>query len=449
MADIKYDGPSEFVHLHLHTIYSKLDGVQTPEQVFSAAKDREWPAVAVTEHGNLASIPDNFFASRDTGVKYIVGCEIYFNDYEPKRQELAERGVKIRALKQTHPDAYARLVRNRHLTVLAKNATGVENLIKLTTQAYDTGFYYLPRVWFDKLLEYKEGLIVLSGCLNGPVAHELRCKNVRNDNGRGALDYIDKFREAFEDDYYIELQMPCIDELEDYKLFWCLNKIANEYGIQKVLTNDAHYLDRKDFQVQKLMMAIDQGTTIDDPELFHVNSDEQYFKSRAELYTTFKTNRYCEYVSDAEFEDMCNGTLMVAEKCDPFNPDTSSKVPSLGNAEQELREIVYAELKRRGLDEVDRKFIIDNREVTYKDQVEIELERFIEKDFASYFIITRDIIKFSNDNGWPIGPRGSVGGSLVCHLLGIHSLDPMKWQLSFDRFLSPARGGKILNIKAE
>ena len=138
---IKYTGPTDFVHLHCHTVYSTLDGVQSPEQLFAMCADRGWPAVAITEHGSMASVPDNYFASKASGVQYIPSCEIYYNDYEPIRRDMVARGEKLSGLKQSNPDLHTRIVRNRHLTVLAKNMTGFHNLVKMTTEAYEFGFY--------------------------------------------------------------------------------------------------------------------------------------------------------------------------------------------------------------------------------------------------------------------------------------------------------------------
>lgn len=450
---VPYDGPSGLVLLHNHTVFSTLDGVATPEQYFSLCKEREWPAIAITEHGTMSSVPDNYFASKANGVKAIIGCEIYFNDYEPLRVQL---GTQAKVKEQPEP-LQERIRRNRHLTVLAKNATGVSNLIKLTTQAYETGFYYKPRIWYDKLLEYKEGLIILSGCLNGPVSHEIHKKRIKNDDGigPGALDYVKKFKDDFGDDYYIELQMPCLPPEDgnttswDLPVFWTLNAIAKKFGIKTILANDSHYITRRDYAIQTVMMAIDQGVTVNSPDLFHVNSDEQYFKTRHELWHTFKTKGYCKNVSDADFHAMCDNTIYLAEGCDPYKPDTSPKVPNLPDAANELKRKVVKALIEKGLHKDKTVFIIDNKKVTYVDQVKIELDRFIEKGFASYFLVTEDLIKFSIDQSWPVGPRGSVGGSLVCYLLGITSQDPCIWGLSFSRFLSPSRGGYMLNIKAE
>lgn len=449
MSAVAYDGPSEIVHLHAHTVYSSLDGVATSEQYFAACKERGYRAMAITEHGQMASVPDNYFAAKENGIKYIPGCEIYYNDYELDRQQMVARSEPVSSLKETNDDLYTRIRRNRHLTVLAMNDIGFTNLVKLTTQAYDTGFYYRPRIWFEKLAEFHEGLIILSGCLNGPVSYEIRQRNLRAENKRGALDYVDRFVEVFGDRYIIELQMPCLAEIRDHEVFSTLVAIARKKRLKMALANDSHYLERKDFEVQKVMMAIDQGLPVDSPDLFHVNSSEQYFKTRAELWETFKTNKYSEHVTDKEFHEMCDGTLAVADMCSNYKPDRSSKVPDLSDATQILIKNVYDELKRRGLYDCPRKFIIDNNEVTYLAQAKIELKRFTEKKFESYFLITQDLIKYSLDNGWPVGPRGSVGGSLVCYLLGITSIDPLIWGLSFDRFLSPSRGGFMLNIKAK
>jgi len=460
----EYSGPTEFVHLHNHTVFSALDGVATPEQYAQQCSERGYPAMSATEHGHMASVPDMYLAFKKVGVKYIPGCEIYFNDYEPLRRKMVAQGTKIRSQdwRAQNPELAARLFRNRHLTVLCKNKTGFHNLIKLTTQAYETGLFgmgrmQMNRIWFDKLCEYKEGLIVLSGCLNGPVAHELRYKQLTDkegnvlsertlsDRAKDASKWVKKFKKAFGEDYYIELQMPGIPD--DDIVFRSLIGMADHYKIPTVLANDCHYLRRKDFMLQKIMMAVAQDTTIDSPDLFHVNSDEQFMKTRAELWSQFKNNGYSKGMDDGVFETMCDNTLMVADRCTAFDVDTSPKIPEIKDEDNELRKLVALSLKKRGLDKRDDKFIIDGREVTYLQQAKIELNRFIEKGFASYFLITRDLVSFGKKRGWPFSPRGSAGGSLVCFLLDIHVLDPMVWGLSFDRFLSPSRGGYMLNVK--
>lgn len=475
-----YRGPSEFVHHHLHSVFSALDGVGTPEQYAEQCFKRKSPAMSATEHGHMGSVPDMYLAFKKYNIKYIPGCEIYFNDYEPKRQELertldanGKDFIKVRSpiWRANNQELAARITRNRHLTILCKNETGYHNLLKLTTQAYQTGLFGVGttqynRIWFDKLCEFKEGLIILSGCLNGPVSHELRFRKLKDKEGKtvyerskkeafdAAVKYVKKFKKVFGDDYYMELQMPGIESVDrwgepvvsDASVFKWQISIADKYNIPVVLTNDCHYLDRNDFELQKLMMAVAQDTTMNSPDLFHVNSSEQFMKSRAELWSFFKNNKYSEGIDDGIFETMCDNTLIIADKCKPFKVDTSPKIPEIKDADNQIRQIVAKSLKQKGLDKDTRRFLIDGKEVTYVEQAKIELNRFIDKGFSSYFLITRDLVQYGRSRGWPFSPRGSAGGSLVCYLMGIHTLDPMLWNLSFDRFLSPSRGGYMLNI---
>lgn len=459
-----YKGPKEFVHLHNHTVFSALDGVATPEQYAEQCYKRGYPAMSATEHGHMASVPDMYLAFKKYKLKYIPGCEIYFNDFEPRRQELVAQGVKIRSpeWRKDNLELSQRINRNRHLTILCKNETGFHNLIKLTTQAYATGLFGLGRtqynrIWFDKLCEFKEGLIVLSGCLNGPICHELRFKQLTDREGTvhrdrtkeeritDAVRWIKKFKAVFGEDFMLETQMPGIEG--DDVVFRNIVDFGDRFKIPVTIANDCHYLGREDFIIQKVMMAIEQETTVDSPDLFHVNSDEQYMKTREELWVRFKNGGYSKGIDDGVFEKMCDNTLMIADKCRPLDVDMSPKIPEFKDADNEIKLLVAKRMKQLGLDKVTKRFLIDGREVTYVEQAKIELQRFIDKGFASYFLITRDLVNHGRSKGWPFSPRGSAGGSLVCYLLGIHVIDPMLWNLSFDRFLSPSRGGYMLNVK--
>lgn len=452
-----------FVHLHSHTIFSFLDGISSPQQYAERCYELGYPAMAATEHGHMGSVPDMYGAFQQVGLKSIVGCEIYYNDYEPHRHRLTEQGIKYRSpeWRKDNPVIANRMFRNRHLTVVCKNAVGVQNLIKLTTQAYDTGLFGLGRtqynrIWFEKLAEYKEGLIVLSGCLNGPVSHELRFNKIKDKEGNiiwerdqkecfsDAVNYVKKFKKLFGDDYYMELQMPGVED--DVNVFRWLVQLADKYKIKMVITNDCHYMHRKDFNLQKVMMAISQETTVDSPDLFHVNSDEQYMKTREELYDRFKNNGYSKGIDDGVFHTACDNTLEIAAKCDKLKVDSTPKIPTVDRSDNELVKIVTLKLRERGLDKIKTKYMIDGKMVTYSEQAKIELLRFIEKGFSSYFLITHDLISYGRSQSWPFMPRGSAGGSIVCYLLGISSIDPLKWGLSFDRFLSPSRGGYNLNV---
>lgn len=446
----EFPGPTEFVHLHNHTLFSMLDGVASPDEYFAGCVERGWPAFGITEHGVMSSMPDAYLAAKKHGIKYIPGVEFYYNDYELKRQELmSQKGFKLADLRAENEEYAMRLSRNRHLTVLCKNRQGYENMLTINKRAYEEGFYYKPRMWFDMLAKHKEGLIVLSGCMNGPICHELRHGHLDSENGvTGAIDYIKKFRQVFGDDFYIELQMPGIEG--EVKVFRQLVAVAETMKIKAIVTNDCHYMSREDFELQRLMMAIDQNTTVSDPNLFHVNSDEQFFKTRADLRKTFATRGFEDHVPRSVFEAACDNTLEIAEKSETFQPNLDPKLPNVENAREVLCRLALQGLKRKGLDKDKTVYLMDGREVTYRQQMEIELQRFVEKGFASYFLITRELIQESYRNGWPLGPaRGSAGGSLVCFLLDIQSLDPIKWGTSFNRFLSPARGGNMLRVTME
>ena len=468
-----YPGPKDFVHLHNHTIYSQLDGVAKPEEYFEGCNECDLNAFAITDHGSVAAAPDAYFSAKKHNVKYIAGCEIYMNDFEPELKQwkasilddilgsldLPELRIytKIGELRAGAPELYDRIVRNRHLTVLAKDEIGYKNLIAIQNKAWETGFYRKPRVSYDLLKEHKEGLVILSGCLNGPLCHELRSdaaavpasSTIRKRLSAGkmdencyappkviALEWMKQFKEDFGDDFYLEIQMPGECVPNGRRAFKMIAEIGRKLNQKVVLTNDCHYMNREDYKIQLVMMAVGQDKKVDDPTLFHVNSDEQFFKTRAQMRQTFMINKYDQYASIEEFEQYCDNTLDVAEKCSWFSPNLEPKLPVVDDADRELVKMTYNALHAHGF--------AGNPE--YVNRMKLELRRFIEKRFSSYFLISADIVNHSRTGiGMPVGPaRGSAGGSLVCYLLGIHEMDPIAWNLSFDRFLSPSRGGYML-----
>ena len=452
----KYPGPANLVHLHTHSIFSPLDGIASPADYMKRCVELEMPAVAITDHGSLASFPDAFFASQEQNIKFIPGCEAYYNDYHDELKEFQASGQKWASLKLVDLDRYERLRRQRHLTVLSKNPTGYRNLIHMTSEAWEIGFYYKPRIWLDRLDKHRGGLLALTGCLNGPLCHEIRLAYMAMKEKKTtaakryleiAKDWLHKMREIFGDSLYLEMQMPGKDLEGSIEAFAICADWSDKFGIKGVLTNDCHYIKREDFEIQKCMMAIDQSTTMDNPELFIVNSDEQFFKTRADLRTTFYDEGYNKNVKIDKFEEICDNTIEAAEKCEGFKPDLDPKLPSIPDANRKLTLLALARLKERGLFNDQIKYHMDGEMVTHKQQVEKELKRIISKGFASYFIITMDLVQYSRDKDWDVGPaRGSAGGSLLCYLLGIHELNPLKWKLSFNRFLSPSRGGYLLNV---
>jgi DNA polymerase-3 subunit alpha len=457
-ADRKFSGPKDFVHLHTHSLFSTLDGVASPEQYVQRAAQVGMKALGLTDHGSLAGLPNAYWEAKKQGIKLLAGCEIYLNDYHLQFKEMQEKGIKLSALKESDPELVERFRRNRHLTVICQNMTGYRNLISLMREGYEMGLYYnKPRTWFDQLKKYKEGLIIISGCLNGPVCHELRKGSECRDKGDHekqryyygkALDYVKQYRAEFGDNFYLELQMPGATIERGKEVFYQIAAISKKTGIPAVMTGDIHYLHRSDFELQKTMMAVEQQTTVDDPNLFHVDSNECFFKTRAQFRQTFIEQEYDKYDGVELLEQACDNTVAIAEKCEAFSPDLSPKLPEVQDADIKIRRLVSKALIQRGLHKDESKYFIDGRMVTYREQVKIELQRIIEKRFSSYFLITMNLVQHARTNSWDVGPaRGSAGGSLVCFLLGIHDLDPLKWGLSFDRFLSPSRGGFMLEIK--
>lgn len=437
---------SDFVHLHSHSIYSPLDGCATPSEYFQECAKRGYVAHALTEHGNMASIPDAYDASQETGVKFIVGSELYYNDYEEKRREIEASGTKVKDLEDEVMKA--RLMKQRHLTVLCKNMNGYKNLLSVRKGSYDY-IYFKPRANLKLLSKNREDLIVLSGCMNGPISFELRNYITTGNNKywERALRTGELFKKIFKDDFYIELQMPGVED--DVQLFYELTKIADELKLKMVVTNDAHYITEEDYNIQRIMMSIDQDQPFNSPNLFISNSTSGYFKTRSELLYTFEHGHimrdetlpaYNQKVTKSDFEQACDNTLEIADKCEGFNPDTSTKLPIIEDAEQKLWKLVAIGLKSKGL---------ENNKI-YKDRVRFEMSRIIEKEFCSYFLICLDLVQKSTiDLGMPVGPRGSAAGSLVCYLIGIHMIDPILWDLSFERFLSSSRGGKMLNVSMD
>lgn len=457
-AESKHQGPKDFTHLHSHSLFSTLDGVSDPEQYVERASQLGMKSFALTDHGSLAGLPDLYWAAKKFGVKPLSGCEIYLNDWHPKMLEMQAKGIDMATIKTSDPEFMERYRRNRHLTVICKNMTGFKNLIALMCDAYESGLYYnKPRTWTEKLKEYREGLIVLSGCLNGPICHELRkgidCKKGGDLYGtsrynRQAIDYVKQMRDIFGDDFFIELQMPG-ENIENAKeVYFQMSYLSKKFGIQSVMTGDMHYLHRRDFELQKAMMAVDQGVTVNDPNLFHVDSDEGFFKNRAQFRQTFHEHGYNHKEFGIDwFEQACDNTILISEKCEGFKPDLAPKLPEVPNADEVISKLVAEALIRKGLHQNHTKYMVDGVMVTYKEQAKIELNRIIEKKFSSYFLITRNLIQHAKSQNCEVGPaRGSAGGSLVCYLLGITCIDPISFGLSFDRFLSPTRGGYMLNV---
>jgi DNA polymerase-3 subunit alpha len=454
-AEKKY-GAGEFFHLNTHTKFSPLSGISSPYDLFNHAADLGMPGLAVTEVGYMSSIPDCWQAAKDTGLKFITGVCMHVSDYEEKRREIVSVDKRLMS---DHPALVkaCKPYMTPRITVIAKNQEGYKELVQLNAETWEHGYYYIPKVTRTMLKKYANGnLIILSGTLPDKFIELGYISDIDNPE-YGALSargYLEWFHEYFGNDFYAEIVMSCVDTVWGSDLDKMTTMASLLYQMEKdgkkintIVTNDSFYLNREDQDLYRALVAIGRNSTIRRTKEY---SAELYLKTRAELRATFEECYYNKVFDRKQFEESCDKTLEVSEQCEAFFANTDPKLPSIDDAAEKLKKLVAVQLHKRGLHKNTTKYEIDGKMVTYVEQVKIELDRFISKGFESYFLIMRDIIGYSHKLGWQTGPaRGSAGGSLVCYLLGITSMDPIKFDLSFDRFLSPSRGGYMLKVSMD
>ncbi len=400
-----------FVHLHLHSEYSLLDGACRIKDIPERVKECGQDAVAITDHGNMYGVLSFYKECRAQGLKPIIGCEVYVAP--------ASRFEK-RAVSDT---AYY------HLVLLCKNMTGYKNLIYLVSKGFTEGFYIRPRIDESLLFDHCDGLIALSACLSGKIPKQLS----RGDYD-AAKETALKYKEAFgEGNFYIELQDHGTEETK--ALIPQLVRIAEECDIPLVATNDCHYLRRRDSYVQQVLMCIQTNTTLTDPHKPEFDSDDYYIKTAEEMREI-----YAEYPSAIE------NTVKIAEKCNlefDFEQVLLPKFPCpMGkSAEEYLHELTEKGLESR----IERGHIVfgdqpHNNRQAYEDRIKYELSVISSMGYADYFLIVQDYVNFAKKSGISVGPgRGSGAGSLVAYLLGITEVDSIKFDLLFERFLNPER----------
>lgn len=404
---------ADFVHLHLHTEYSLLDGAIGLDKLIKKAMDLKMPAIAVTDHGNLFSALDFYLKATKAGIKPIIGCEIYVAP--------GSRFDKTVNTCQNEEASY-------HLILLARNKQGYKNLVKLATAAYLEGFYYKPRIDKDLLRRHSEGLIALTACLGGEVP-TLLLQNRYEDAKRVALDYE---KMLGRDNFYFELQDNGIPEQEQVNRE--LIKLSKDTGIPLVATNDCHYLDMEDHKAHDALLCIQTGKTVKDANRMRFSSETFYLKTPDEMKKSFS------YVPEA-----IANTVKIAERCNLQLELGKYHLPNFPVPEGCTREAFMAEMARKGLAErfaeieaVRGPGSIDREK--YKERLEFEIQMIDKMGFAGYFLIVSDFIRYAKEHGIPVGPgRGSAAGSLVAYSLRITDLDPIPYNLLFERFLNPER----------
>ena len=390
---------SDFVHLHVHSEYSLLDGACRVKDLVRRAAELGMPAVALTDHGTLGGVVQFYRAAQDEGVKAILGLELYVaNDRH------ARGGVKERFA---------------HLTLLAKNETGYKNLVKLSTRAYLEGYYYKPRADWALLSEHHEGLIALSGCMSGRASLLLR-----EGNDEGALAEIMRLKELFgADDLFVELQDAGLPEQRE--LLPKLARLAEQAGLRTVATNDVHYLRHEDAYAHDALLCIQTQSNIADEDRMRYGSDEFYLKSADEMRERFK-----------DYPGACDATLDIAGRCDLTLGFGEYKLPTYPVPEGYSEASYLRELCEQG---IVRRYGAEAGPAV-RERLDFELGVINEMGFDAYFLIVWDYVKYAKDNGIAVGPgRGSAAGSIVSYALGITDIDPLKYDLLFERFLNPGR----------
>ena len=395
---------SEFVHLHNHSDYSLLDGAQRIDQLVNTIDDLNMDSVALTEHGNMFSVVPYYKQAKKAGIKPIIGCEIYV-------------ATGSRFDKHQRPGGGWG---NNHLILLAQNYNGYKNLMKLVTAGYLEGFYYRPRIDMELLRQYNEGLICMSACLKGEVPEKM----LRGDYD-GAKNVALEFSEIFEDRYYLEIQNHGIPDEEAN--IQNMKKLSLDLGLPLVCTNDAHYAKQDHWEAHDIHICLGTGKERSDPKRLRYATPEFYFKTQDEMYSLFK-----------EFPEAIENTRKIADSIDLTLPMGESHLPNFPIPDSATTE---------DPDEYLRSLAHSGAESHYgeispniQERIDHELKVIKNMGFAGYFLITADFVKYAKDSNIPVGPgRGSAAGSIVSYALGITSIDPLKNDLLFERFLNPDR----------
>ena len=430
---------ADFIPLHIHSEYSLLDGMIRVGDLVKYAKENNVPAIAITDHGVMYSAVEFYEKAKHEGINPLIGCEFYVNTGDIHVHDSANNPLY-------------------HLILIAKDNKGYKNLIKLVSTAWCEGFYYKPRINFELLQQYHEGLICASACLGGEVLQHL----LKNEYEQ-AKEVAKRYQDLFGDDYYIELQDHNLEEQKRTNPE--LMKIAKELGIKLIITNDSHYLTKADADAQDTLLCLQTNANKDDEKRFHFPNNEFYVKSKEEMRQAFS------WLDDATFEECCANTEEVANKCDveielhnaPLphydvpeefifkSDDVDSKIIErlkkknktdstadvleeakyIQGIENYLEHVVFEGLKKRYGDPIPEKII---------ERTKYELDVINHMGFPAYFMITWDFIHFAKTHDIPVGPgRGSAAGSVVAYALEITDIDPIYHKLLFERFLNPER----------
>jgi DNA polymerase-3 subunit alpha len=402
-----------FVHLHVHTQYSLLDGANKVEALIGKVKAAGMPAVAITDHGNMFGAVEFYKKASAAGIKPILGCEVYV-------------APKSRFDKGGRADDFE-AGGNHHLVLLVMTQEGYRNLCRLVTLSYKEGFYYKPRIDKELLRAFNGGLIALSGCLASEVNQAIASGSI--DRARAVME---EYRTLFDGRYYVEVQDNRLPQQERANVE--LIRLARELSLPIVATNDCHYLEPDDAKAHEVLLCIQTGKTLADPKRWRFETDQLFVKAPAQMREAF-----------AECPEAIANTLEVAARCNLELTFGKYQFPVFATPAGESLEAHLDRLAREGLES--RLAVLRagkgwnaEREPTYQERLERELKTIKEMGFAGYFLIVADFTNYAKRQGIPVGPgRGSAAGSLVAYALNITDLDPLPYNLLFERFLNPER----------
>jgi DNA polymerase-3 subunit alpha len=399
-----------FVHLHCHTDYSLLDGACDIGQLMKLVSEQKMPAVAMTDHGNLFGAVEFYNAAKANGVHPVIGCEVY----------VSQQGHKTRS----DQDRY------NHLVLLCENQEGYRNLTKLVSTAYLEGFYYKPRIDLDLLAQHSKGLIGLSACLRGHIAETI-LSDKYEDARRLAHTYSDILGR---NNFFLEVQDHHLDQ--DKKLTPELNRLSQESGLMLVATNDSHYLRKDDARAHEILMCIQTGKTMNDPNRMRWTTSDFYLKSRDEMMELF-----------GELEDAVDRTWEIAQRCHVSLQKVAEPFPRFDVPPTHTIDTYFEYVAREGfekrrprLEAMRAKGFLKHDIPEYIERLEREIKMIQTMKFSGYFLIVWDFIYYAKSIGIPVGPgRGSAAGSLVGYAMAITDIDPLQYGLLFERFLNPER----------
>ncbi|MGD9367081.1 MAG: DNA polymerase III subunit alpha [Desulfobacteraceae bacterium] len=402
------DTPSDFVHLHMHTMYSLLDGAIRLDALFKRAREFDMHAVAITDHGTMFNVVEFYQKAVKAGIKPIIGCECY----------VAPRTIADK----TPVDAKGL----RHLVLLAENQAGYRNLCKLVTVAQMEGFYYRPRIDKALLEAHHHGLIAMSACLHGEIP--MLIKSGHMDQAEEAARYYQRL--FGENNFFLEVQnngIPIQDTVND-----ALREMSARLSIPLTASNDCHYLEKEDVRAHDVLLCVQTGKTVNDTERFRFRTDQLYFKSKSEMIDYFK-----------DFPGAIQNTVDIAQRCQVEFDFNTYHFPLFKDDSDLSAEDLFVQKVNEGFDRVWAIIQTKNPDAdlaVYRERLEYEIGIINKMEFPGYFLIVADFINYAKNNGVPVGPgRGSAAGSLVAYAMGITDLDPIENGLIFERFLNPDR----------